>query len=239
MCRRQLGAWWVGVLVLLPSGASAGQLENGKDVYGPCAACHGANGEGGKGGEYPRLAGQPPVYLVGQLKLYQERKRYNVAMFPYTEPRELSEADMQDVAAYLTQITLPAKTPVFKDTDSALDRLLAMERVLVVPRVAGDVENGKATFKRSCVSCHGPEGRGKKNNPVLLGQYPDYLQRQVDAFRKGDRPHDKKTAGEGVFFKLEQKDVVDIFAYLTAIQDKDPEVPAAGSSTAGSGAAAE
>jgi len=104
-------------LLFLGAPSLAQDLQNGRDVYGPCAACHGASGEGGKGGEYPRLAGQPASYLIDQLKLFQGRKRKNLPMFPYTEPRELSQADMKDVAAYLTVIELPRKcetTPVVR-----------------------------------------------------------------------------------------------------------------------------
>lgn len=35
-----------------------GQQDSGKEIYGPCAACHGDLGQGGKRGEYPRIAGQ-------------------------------------------------------------------------------------------------------------------------------------------------------------------------------------
>lgn len=214
--------WWLA-LALCPLAARGQDVEAGKDVYGPCAACHGANGEGGKGGEYPRLAGQPPGYLVSQLELFQGRKRANLPMFPYTEPRELSAADMKDVAAFLTRLDLPAKAPQFKDSDRALDRLLAMEKVLVVPHVEGDVEHGRAVFKKRCASCHGRQGRGKKRFPRLLGQYPNYLQRQVDAFLRGDRPHDDEEAGQGVLTRVTAKDVADVLAFLTAIQDQDPE----------------
>lgn len=214
---------WVALLALCPVAALAQDAEAGRDVYGPCAACHGANGEGGKGGEYPRLAGQPPGYLIAELKLFQGRKRANLPMFPYTEPRELSEGDMKDVAAFLTRIELPSKAPEFHDGDSALVRLLAMEKVLVVPQVEGDAESGKAVFKKRCASCHGRQGRGKKSFPRLLGQYPNYLQRQLAAFLRADRPHDDDEAGKGVLTKVTAKDLTDILAFLTSIQDQGPD----------------
>ena len=34
--------------------------ENGEEINELCAGCHGEFGQGGKEGEYPRLAGQPP-----------------------------------------------------------------------------------------------------------------------------------------------------------------------------------
>jgi cytochrome c553 len=169
------------------------------------------------------VAGQPAEFTVAQLKLYQARKRYNVAMFPYTEPRELTEQDMKDVAAYLARIDLPARAPVFKDTDGALDRLLAMEKVLVVPRVQGDGQKGQALFRQKCATCHGRNGRGRKNAPSLVGQYPAYLRRQVDGFLAGNRPHDHKEAGKGSLHKLAPGDFTDILAWLTDIQEQPTE----------------
>jgi len=142
--------------------ALAQDVESGKDVFGPCAGCHGRYGEGGKGGEYPRLAGQPAAYLVEQLVAFQERKRKNLPMFPYTEPRELSQRDMKDVAAYLNQLELLTRAPDFKPSDGALERLKAMERVIVVPRVPGDTEHGQALYAKRCGSCHGRTGKGRR-----------------------------------------------------------------------------
>jgi cytochrome c553 len=215
-------------LVLLAAfTARAQNAADGKDVYGPCAACHGANGEGGKGGEYPRLAGQPPSFTVDSLKQFQERRRHNLPMFPYTEPRELSERDMKDVAEYLARIELPNKAPEFKPTDSALDRLLALEKVLVVPRVEGDVEKGKATYKAKCAKCHGASGRGRelRGAPLLVGQYPNYLRRQFDAFVKGTRTGKDGDPMNGALEELSAADFTNVLAWLTSVQG-EPAGPA-------------
>lgn len=228
--RREWCVAWSCLVVLLPVVARAQDVQAGKDVYGPCAACHGANGEGGKGGEYPRVAGQPVSFTLASLKQFQERRRNNLPMFPYTEPRELSERDMKDVAAYLVAIQLPTKTPEFKESDSALDRLLMMERVLVVPRVEGDVRKGKATYRKQCAKCHGPSARGRelKGVPALVGQYPNYLQRQLDAYRKGERGAEKGDPMKGVLDPLSEQDLTDVLAWLTSIQEDEPEAePAA------------
>lgn len=213
------------VALLLSSAALGQDLEAGKEVYGPCAACHGAYGEGGKGGEYPRVAGQSVGFTVASLKQFQERRRNNLPMFPYTEPRELSERDMKDVAAYLASIQLPTKPPEFKDTDSALERLMKMERVLVVPRVEGDTRKGRALFRKQCAKCHGPSAQGKeqKGAPSLVGQYPSYLQKQFDAYRKGERGAEKDDPMKGTLDTLSAQDLTDVLAWLTSIQDETPE----------------
>lgn len=215
------------LLLLLSTVAAAQNVQDGKDVYGPCAACHGANGEGGKGGEYPRIAGQPPSFTFFSLKQFQDRKRKNLPMFPYTEPRELSERDMKDVAAYLASISLPTKMPEFKDSDSSLDRLLMMERVLVVPRVDGDVRKGKATYRKACAKCHGTsaKGRDEKHAPLLVGQYPDYLRRQFEAFKKGERGAEADDPMKGVLDPLSEQELTDVLAWLGSIQEdaQEPE----------------
>lgn len=209
------------VVTLVSASAWAQDLANGKDVNGTCAACHGANGEGGQAGEYPRLAGQPAAYLVAQLKSFQGRKRMNLPMFPYTEARELSETDMRDVAAYLSAIDLPAKPAVLPESATALEKLVAMEKVMVVARVEGDVESGKKAFRKRCAGCHGHTGEGRKGFPRLVGQYPNYLQRQVDTYRKAGRPHEADELADDVLTKVSAKDVQDIFAFLTAAQGAD------------------
>lgn len=201
--------------------AHADDFDKAKEIYGPCAACHGEFGAGGKKGEYPRIAGQLPKYIEQQLKAFQKRVRVNIPMVPYTEERELSDADMKEVAAYLAQIELPTKQPVFKDSDDALARLLAMEKVMIVPRAEGDIENGQAIYQKNCAACHGKAGKGRGMFPRLVGQYTSYLKKQVDAYLKGDRPHDEETAKEGVLYTLQAKDIQDALAYLTSIQEAE------------------
>jgi cytochrome c553 len=211
--------------LLLGAGAAlpahAADLEKAKEIYGPCAACHGEFGAGGKKGEYPRIAGQLAKYMEQQLKAFQKRVRINIPMVPYTEERELSDADMKEVAAYLAEIELPTKQPVFKDSDGALARLMAMEKVMIVPRAEGDIENGRGIYQKNCAACHGKAGKGRGMFPRLVGQYTTYLKRQVDFFLKGDRPHDEETAKEGVLYTLQPKDIQDTLAYLTSIQEAE------------------
>lgn len=207
----------LGVAVAVP--AHAQSFEKAKEIYGPCAACHGEFGSGGKKGEYPRIAGQLQKYIEQQLKSFQKRVRINIPMVPYTEERELSDADMKEVAAYLAQIELPTKQPVFKDDDDALTRLTAMQKVMIVPRAEGDIENGERVFQKNCAACHGKAGKGRGMFPRLVGQYTSYLKKQVDLYLKADRPHDEDTAKEGILYALPAKDVNDALAYLTSIQE--------------------
>ncbi len=194
-------------------------LERAREIYGPCAACHGEFGAGGKKGEYPRIAGQLAKYIEQQLKAFQKQLRVNLPMYPYANERELPDDDLKLVAAYLAQIDLPTRQPEFKAGDDALTRLLAMEKVMIIPRAEGNIENGRLVYQKECAACHGRTGRGRGMFPMLVGQYTSYLKRQVDAYLKADRPHDEEGAAQGVLYTLPAKDVQDVLAYLTAIQE--------------------
>ena len=200
--------------------ALAADLEKGKEINGTCAACHGDQGAGGKKGEYPRIAGQRVNYLENQLKNFRSRARVNIPMFPYTQERELSDEDIKDIAAYLAGIELSNRMPTFTGNEDALTRLLMVERVMIIPRAEGDIGNGEAIYQKQCAACHGKAGKGRGMFPMLVGQYTNYLKRQVDLYLKGDRPHDEEGT-VGVLNGLKEKDIQDILAYLTSIQDPE------------------
>jgi len=207
------------VASLLGSGvAVAVDLEKGKEINGTCAACHGDQGAGGKKGEYPRIAGQRVGYIESQLKSFRSRTRVNIPMFPYTQERELSDADIKDVSAYLAGIELSTKMPTFKGTEDALTRLQMVDRVMIIPRAEGNIDHGQAIYQKQCAACHGKTGKGRGMFPMLVGQYTNYLKRQVDLYLKGDRPHDE-VGTVGVLNSLKEQDVQDILAYLTSIQE--------------------
>ena len=204
--------------LLVSTAAVAVDLEKGKEINGTCAACHGDQGAGGKRGEYPRIAGQRVGYIENQLKSFRSRTRVNIPMFPYTQERELSNEDIKDISAYLASIDLSNKMPSFKGTEDALTRLQMVDRVMIIPRAEGNLEHGEALYQKQCASCHGKTGKGRGMFPMLVGQYTNYLKRQVDLYLKGDRPHDEQGV-VGVLTGLKERDIQDILAYLTAIQE--------------------
>lgn len=205
------------LLLALAQGALAQNLERGKEINATCAGCHGELGQGGKKGEYPRLAGQRAAHIKDQLRAFRSRTRVNIPMYPYTQERELSDADIDDVAAYLAGIELPMAWPEFKPSDDALTRLTLTERVMIIPRAPGDLDNGGKLYTKECAACHAKDGMGRGKFPRLVGQYTAYLKKQVDAFVKGERSHDEVEL-KGILNTLKEQDVLDILAYLTLIQ---------------------
>ncbi|HEX6734717.1 MAG TPA: c-type cytochrome [Azonexus sp.] len=206
------------VLALGAGPAVAADLQQGKEINGTCAACHGDNGQGGKKGEYPRIAGQQVRYIESQLKNFRAKTRINIPMFPYTQERELSDEDIKDIAAYLAGVELSTKMPTFTGNEDALTKLLMVDRVMIIPRAEGDADKGGAIYQKQCAACHGKAGKGRGMFPMLVGQYTPYLKRQIDLYLKGDRPHDDEGT-TGVLNKLDETQIRDILAYLTTIQE--------------------
>ncbi|HCZ14659.1 MAG TPA: cytochrome C [Candidatus Accumulibacter sp.] len=211
--------FWILLGAVVAPPLAALDVDRAREIYGPCAACHGPFGAGGKKGEYPRIAGQSAKYMEQQLKAFQSQLRINLPMYPYTKERELPDEDMKLVAAYLAQIELPTRPPVFKDSDDALTRLLAMEKIMIVPRAEGDIDKGRAAYQQKCAVCHGKTAQGRGMFPMLVGQYTTYLKKQIDAYLKADRPHDEDSAGTGALYTLKGGDIQDVLAYLTTLQE--------------------
>ena len=184
--------------------AAAVDLEKGKEINGTCAACHSDNGQGGKRGEYPRIAGQQVKYIESQLKSFRARTRVNIPMFPYTQERELSDADIKDIAAYLNGIELDTKMPTYTGTEDALTKLRMAEKVMIIPRVEGDLVNGERIFQKQCAACHGADGRGNTamgapnltDTIWLFGGNKEAVVESIAKGRNGHMPAWKDQLGE-------------------------------------------
>ena len=77
-------------------------LLTGRDINGVCAGCHGDDGQGGKNGEYPRIAGLPLAYIYKQVKLFQQNARPNLPMLEHVHERQLSDQEILDRFSRIT-----------------------------------------------------------------------------------------------------------------------------------------
>lgn len=162
------------VMVLLPTAVFGG--DGIAQLYASeCSRCHGPAGEGGKGGEYPRLAGLPAGYLKGQLEDFRDRKRGNKPMLPIFKAGKLSREQIDGLSAWLARQRAPGN------------------EVLGIPQApSGDLEWGQELYEEACAHCHGANGRGRDgtDDPPLAGQYPKYLIKQIVDFRSNRRGHE-------------------------------------------------
>jgi len=197
-------------------------LELGEEINETCAACHGEFGEGKPDGEYPRLAGLPRSYIAKQLRDFKSRARLNIPMLPYATERELPEEDLLSVAAYLEQIALPSKLPpIDKEDFDAFARLQQSKRVVNIALLDGNVSAGARLYRRECSTCHAEDGYGKATElvPPLAGQHSEYLRRQLDKFRDGERLHADDPTDQNVFAKIGDGEIHDILTYLSTLDD--------------------
>ncbi len=167
-----------------------------------CAACHGEDGNSTSPAN-PKLAGQPAAYIVLQLVSFKENKdRKNPVMFGMASP--LSPEDMQNVAAYFSQQKArqgAAKNPKILSLGQKLYR-------------GGD----SARELPACAGCHGPTGAGVPVlYPRLGGQYAEYLDAQLKAFRAGDRSNDPNHMMRDVAGKLKDADIAALADYIAGL----------------------
>jgi cytochrome c len=110
----------------LPPGS--GSVDHGREVYDQqCAACHGAEGEGGVGdrlvGGQGTLATPDPVKTVGSYWPYAPTLfDYIRRAMPQNSPESLSNDDVYAVSAYILHLNglLPAEATLDAKTMSAI-----------------------------------------------------------------------------------------------------------------------
>ena len=214
--------WKLRVLALVcgvafsPTRLLGEDLERGAYLFGVCAACHGAHGEGGGAGVYPRIAGFPSAYIADQLRAFKKWERLNVAMVTFASDRELPESAILELSTYIASLTLVTRpvAPVGA-TGAALPRDSDLPGV-DIPRAPGDVEVGSATYTLACARCHGPRGWGDATVPQLAGQHTRYLATQIEQYVASKRTHPET---ELLFSRLSDSKIQDILAYLSTLED--------------------
>ncbi len=88
--------------------AIAADPQAGRAKAAACAVCHGQTGISTVPNA-PHLAGQPAVYVEEQLKSYRSGKRRHEVMTLIAKP--LSDADIDDLAAWYASIRIEATPP--------------------------------------------------------------------------------------------------------------------------------
>ena len=196
----------------------------GEEINEVCAGCHGEFGQGGKGGEYPRLAGMPAEFIIQQLELFRDRIRPNIAMVEYVDHRQMPDEDIYHISHFLQRIKLRTQLEEVDETApdfNAYERLLESKKLMQIPRAKGDIKKGLKLYKKECASCHGRDGYGdmKKSVPLLAGQYTNYLWRQVEKLRKKIRIHDVEDPDSELLDEFSDEQITDIFAWLSIADD--------------------
>lgn len=172
-----------------------------------CAACH-ANDGNSPTSANPKLAGQIPEYLAKQLHNFKPQgskkaERENPIMAGMVA--NLSDADMKNVAAYYASQKLKPAAATDKELAALGQKLYR----------GGNAASGVA----ACSGCHGPTGAGMPSQfPHISGQYVEYIEAQLKAFRAGTRANDPNGMMRGVAVRLNDREIQALAQYVAGLR---------------------
>jgi len=182
-----------GMLALSGTAQAEGDAAAGKYAFTTCSGCHAIPGYNNVYPTYhvPRLGGQRADYIAIALQAYRAGERAHETM--QANAADLSDADKQNLAAFLADFGFSDETPPVK----------------------GDVAAGeKKANETGCAACHGPAGKEPQPTmPVLAGQYEDYLAKSLEDYRSGKRP---QAIMQGQAQNLSDEDIANLAAYYAA-----------------------
>ena len=79
----------------------------------------------------------------------------------------------------------------------------------------GNAANGKAISEKVCAACHGVDGAKPvaPENPILAGQYPDYIVKALSDYKTGKR---KNAVMKAFADPLKKSEIEDLAAWFAA-----------------------
>lgn len=197
-------------LLVLPAVTSAADLgerlaQQGKgDQVAACNSCHQADGSGNPDAGWPRLAGMNADYMVRQLRDIAAGERENAIMKPIASG--MTEKEMRAASEYYADMAPPTEAPGDAGADGVTEGKAIANRGLWRKGVP------------SCVSCHGPGGRGVGADfPGLAGQNARYISSQIKAWQSDKRANDPNRLMDAVAERLTDEEVAAVAAYFAAM----------------------
>jgi cytochrome c553 len=190
---KRFEAAFVAAFLFLALPAARADVAAGRKKAGPCAACHGADGNPASG-QYPILAGQTARYLYLELKDFKEGRRSEPQMAPFVA--KLSREDMLDLADWFSA---QKPKPIAFQPDAA--------RVARGKRKADEV---------LCTMCHLGGMKGQNEIPRVAGQHPEYVIKQLKAFKARTRTNDAGSM-TSVAQTISEQDIEDLAHYIASL----------------------
>ena len=171
-----------------------------------CAACHAVDGNSGSPAN-PKIAAQHPEYLYKQLVDFKVKEgaekadRANAIMAGFAAM--LSDDDMRNVSAWYA--SQPLKPAAAKNKEY--------------------VELGQRIYRAgipdknvpACSGCHSPNGAGMPAQyPRLHGQYPEYTEAQLVAFRQGERMNSAQMSA--IASRMSDREIKAVSDYIAGLR---------------------
>jgi cytochrome c553 len=164
-----------------------------------CITCHGPKGQSAVG-TWPKLSAQHAAYLTKQLRNYKDGTRANPIMMGMSAA--LTDQDMQNISSYLAKQPLSQGVAQNKET----------------------IELGQSIYRGgiaakgvpACAACHSPTGAGiPAQYPLLGGQWSDYTNAQLLAFREGVRKNSAQMTA--IATKLSDQEMKAVADYMSGL----------------------
>ena len=187
---RTLAFSWTAALAVATTPARADADAGAKIAQTVCAACHGADGNS-PNATFPVLAGQTYRYLTLELRDFKAGRRTDPVMGPVAQ--QLQPQDINDVSEYFAA--------------------QKYKRIADTPDPARIDRGSKKAAETLCTMCHLGGFAGQNEVPRVAGQYPDYVIKQLKAFKNGTRTNDAGTMSS-VAKTLSDDDIVDLANYV-------------------------
>jgi cytochrome c553 len=205
----------LGCAICLNAGAVGAQAAAKPDIAKGqkiatqvCAACHAADGNSVLP-ENPRLAGQHPEYLVKQLMNFmpangKPAERNNVVMGGMASTLS-SAQEMRDIAAYYASQKPKPDAAKSKDLAAIGEKLYR--------------GGNAATGIPACASCHGARGAGiPAQYPRISGQFAEYAELQLKAFRSGERANDPQKMMRSIAARMSDLEIKAVSDYVAGLR---------------------
>jgi cytochrome c553 len=165
-----------------------------------CITCHGPKGQSAVG-SWPKLSAQHAAYTAKQLRNYKDGTRANAVMMGMAAA--LTEQDMNNIAAFLVKQEPSLGVAQSKDT-------IALGQSIYRGGIA-------AKGVPACAGCHSPTGVGIPSQyPRLGGQWAEYSNAQLLAFREGTRKNSSQMTT--ISSKLSDQEMKAVSDYIAGLR---------------------
>jgi cytochrome c553 len=184
-----------------------GDAAKGKEIATTvCIACHGADGNSPAAAN-PKIAGQHAAYLFKQMKDFKanaEGKAGRVNAIMNGMIAAYDENQMKDLAAYFSAQQQAGGEVKSRETYELGKKLYR----------AGDASKGLP----ACAACHGPTGSGMPAQfPRISGQFAEYTEAQLKAFRVSERVNDPNKMMQMVAVKMTDAEIRAVADYIAGL----------------------
>jgi cytochrome c553 len=195
--------FYYGLVVVLSSvftDLQAGMIDKeGMAPYEICGMCHSLNGIS-RMSKFPKLAGQKSAYLKYQLLDFMQGRRLNDGGQMAAIVTEINPLDIDEIVAYFSGLPRP-KDHELARSDIDYEDFQAGKKLF---------ESGRVGLT-ACSTCHNDV---VATAPHLKGQHGDYIRKQLNDFKEGNRVSDRSAMMSAIASALTKDEVDKLAVFL-------------------------